>query len=140
MSVMAEMTATALDWVDACAMSDLVPQLGACVLIENQQVALFYLPSTESGDASSGLEATLFAIGNRDPIGGAQVLSRGIVGDVGGEPVVASPLYKERFCLRTGQCLDNDHVAVPVYPVRLVGDRIQISLRTNGHGRLGESP
>ena len=58
-------------------------------------------------------------IGNIDPFSGAAVLSRGIVGDRGGEPTVASPLHKQVFSLASGRCLDDPAVAVPTYPVRL---------------------
>ena len=47
------------------------------------------------------------------------MLSRGIVGDAGGVPVVASPVYKERFALDSGQCLDAEGVSVPMYDVRV---------------------
>jgi nitrite reductase (NADH) small subunit len=46
------------------------------------------------------------------------VLSRGIVGSRGDVPTVASPLHKQVFDLRTGRCLDDDAVGVPVYAVR----------------------
>jgi nitrite reductase (NADH) large subunit len=35
----------------------------------------------------------------------AHVLSRGIVGELRGERVVASPLYKHHYSLATGRCL-----------------------------------
>jgi len=112
------MTATArLDWQVLCQRDDLVPGGGVCVLVGQQQVALFYLP---------GADRELFAIGNHDPIGGANVLSRGIVGSVGARLVVASPLYKQHFDLVTGECLEEDGAAVPVYEVRLDGDRVLI--------------
>ncbi|GAB7271816.1 hypothetical protein DZS_32100 [Dickeya ananatis] len=41
----------------------------------------------------------MFALDNLEPGSGANVLSRGIVGDVDGEPVVISPLYKKTFAL-----------------------------------------
>jgi len=112
------MTATAkLDWQRLCKRDDLVTGGGVCVLLGQRQVALFYLPANER---------KLFAIGNRDPIGGACVLSRGIVGSVGERLVVASPLYKQHFDLVTGECLEDDAVAVPVYEVRLDGDSVLI--------------
>jgi nitrite reductase (NADH) small subunit len=49
------------------------------------------------------------------------VLSRGIVGDVKGELVVASPVYKQHFSLTSGKCLEDPEVRVLVYPVRLDG-------------------
>ena len=48
----------------------------------------------------------VYAIGNHDPASGANVLARGIVGDIGGELVVASPIYKQHFSLITGRCLE----------------------------------
>jgi nitrite reductase (NADH) small subunit len=93
-----------------CHEDDLVPHSGVCALLGEQQVALFWLP---------GCEPALYAIGNHDPLGGANVLSRGMVGDLNGEPVVASPLYKQHFSLRTGQCLEDPSVRVPVFPVWL---------------------
>ncbi len=55
------------------------------------QVALF-----RTGDE-------LFAVDNLDPVGGAYVMSRGIVGSRGGVPTVASPLHKQVYDLRTGR-------------------------------------
>ena len=55
----------------------------------------------------------LFAIGNFDPFSKAFVLCRGIVGDKGGVPKIASPIYKQTFDLRTGQCLEDPRVRVP---------------------------
>jgi nitrite reductase (NADH) small subunit len=56
------------------------------------------------------------------------VLPRGIVGDRGGVPTVASPMYKQAFCLVTGRCLDDPGVAAPVYPVRVADGWLQVGL------------
>jgi nitrite reductase [NAD(P)H], small subunit len=93
-----------------CTLDDLIPGSGVCALCEGRQVALFWLPE---------LDPAVYAIGNYDPMGGANVLSRGIVGDIGGEVVVASPLYKHHYSLRDGHCLEEDSVFVPVYEVRV---------------------
>ena len=45
-----------------------------------------------------------------------------------GRPKIASPIYKQNFDLETGACLDDATVKLPVYPVRVVGGRIQVSL------------
>ena len=50
-----------------------------------------------------------------------------IIGDIDGRLSVASPLYKQHFDLRTGQCLEDDEVSVPVYAVELVGDTVLIN-------------
>ncbi|MDX6204235.1 MAG: nitrite reductase small subunit [Frankiales bacterium] len=94
-------------WTAVCALSDLLPERGVAALIDGAQVAIF-----------RDFEGTLYAIGNQDPYTGAFVLSRGIVGSRGSAVTVASPLHKQVFDLRTGACLDDDAIAVPVYPVR----------------------
>ena len=54
------------------------------------------------------------------------VLSRGLIGDKAGIPFIASPLYKQRFDLRTGACLDDPAVSVSVYAVREKHGRIEV--------------
>jgi len=107
-------------WQPLCTTADLVENAGVPALCNGEQIALFYLP---------GESPALYATGNWDPIGRANVLSRGIVGDVGGEPVVASPLYKQHFSLRTGQCLEEEGVSVPVYEVVIDGEQVLIAGR-----------
>jgi nitrite reductase (NADH) small subunit len=88
-----------------CRLDDIVPDTGVCALMEGRQVAIFRL------------EDGVYAIDNYDPFSKANVLSRGIVGDLRGEPVVASPVYKQHFSLRTGQCVEHPDVRVGVHPV-----------------------
>jgi nitrite reductase (NADH) small subunit len=94
----------------------LQPNSGVCALVEGQQVAIFYMPK----------ENAVYALHNYDPIGKANVLSRGMIGDIKGEPVVASPLYKQHFSLKTGLCLEDEQVVVPVYPIRFHNGRVEI--------------
>ncbi len=61
-----------------------------------------------------------------DPASGVNVLSRGIVGDIGGDLVVASPIYKQHFCLATGRCLEEADFSVTTYPVRLVEGQVWV--------------
>ncbi|MFC5142281.1 nitrite reductase small subunit NirD [Actinomycetospora rhizophila] len=68
----------------------------------------------------------VFALHNVDPFSGASVLARGIVGDVGGRPVIASPVFKQHFALEDGRCLEDAGVAVATYPVRVVDGVVQI--------------
>jgi nitrite reductase (NADH) small subunit len=96
-------------WTPVCAFSDLLPDRGAAALLESgEQVAIFRTSTDE-----------VYALSNIDPFTGAAVLSRGLVGDLGGVPVVASPLHKQHFDLRTGACVDDATVTVTVYPVRV---------------------
>ena len=104
-------------WVDVCSLDDLVPERGVCALVGAHQVAVFRV----DGDQ-------LFALSNFDPFSQAFVLSRGIVGSRGDRLKVASPIYKQSFDLRTGQCLDNADVAVPTFDVRVVDGRVQVAL------------
>ncbi|WP_202924864.1 nitrite reductase small subunit NirD [Myxacorys almedinensis] len=107
---------TATDWITVCAVNDILPNTGVCAWVNHQQVAIFRV----------GHEATLYAIANYDPFSNAYVLSRGIVGDRGGIPKVASPIYKQTFNLATGECFDNPEISVPTFPVRVVDGQVQV--------------
>jgi assimilatory nitrate reductase catalytic subunit len=96
------------DWVVVCRLEDIVPNTGVCALVGDRQVAIFRLEDDR-----------VHAIGNHDPFSRANVLSRGIVGDLKGEVVVAAPVYKQHFSLATGQCLEDPAVRVPVFPARV---------------------
>jgi len=105
-------------WQEICKRQDLVAGSGVCALVAGEQIALFYLP---------GEEPALYALGNHDSIGGANVISRGLVGDIGGQLVVASPLYKQHYDLQTGACLEEEAEQVEVYTVRLEGDSVLLA-------------
>ncbi|GAA5217727.1 nitrite reductase small subunit NirD [Corallincola platygyrae] len=103
-------------WIDICKAGDIDAGVGVCALHQGQQVAIF----------RSSCGEQLFAIGNYDPFGKANVLSRGLIGSIKGEPVVASPLYKQHFSLRDGVCLEDTAVVLPTYPVREIEGRVQL--------------
>ena len=94
--------------VRVCLLEDIVPNAGVAALVDGEQVALFRLD-----------DDSIHAIGNRDPFSRANVLSRGIVGDLKGELVVASPVYKQHFSLRTGRCVEDASARIPVYVARV---------------------
>lgn len=106
-------------WVDVCAQPEVVPGTGVAALVKGEQIALFCTR-----------QQVLYAISNYDPFSQAFVLARGIVGDRGGIPKVASPIYKQNFDLASGRCLDDPSVALPVYPVRVRGGRVEVGVRT----------
>ena len=109
-------------WVEICPLDDLVPDRGVCALVGAHQVAVFRIAGAgEAGDE-------LFALSNFDPFSKAFVLSRGIVGSRGDRLKVASPIYKQSFDLRTGQCLDDPGVAVPTFEVRAIDGVVQVAL------------
>ena len=105
-----------------CNVTDLVKNSGVCALAniqgEEQQVAIFHLPDTDN---------KVFAISNWDPLGKANVLSRGMLGNIGDELVVASPLYKQHFSLFTGQCLEDESASVSTFDVTIENDAVFIA-------------
>jgi nitrite reductase (NADH) small subunit len=104
-------------WVQACPLDHLIAGRGVAVLLpESRQAALFLLT-----------DGTLCAVGNIDPFGRAAVMSRGIVGDRGGEPTVASPLLKQVFSLIDGRCLDDPATVLPRYDVRVDHGIVEVS-------------
>ena len=103
--------------VAVCALVDLGVNRGVAALIDGRAIALFALP-----------DGTLAAIDNLDPCSGASVLSRGLVGELDGRFTVASPMYKHRFDLRTGRCLDADGAGVAVHRVSVVDGSVLVAL------------
>jgi nitrite reductase (NADH) small subunit len=109
-----------MSWQDVCGVDDLQPNSGVCALVDGLQIAIFYMVKDQA----------VYAIHNYDPIGKANVLSRGLIGDTKGEPMVASPLFKQHFSLKTGVCAEDEQVAVPAYPVRITNGRVEIQVIT----------
>lgn len=105
-------------WIDICGIGDLQTDSGICALVENKQIAIFYLARDNA----------VYAIDNYDPFGKAYVLSRGLIGDIKGEPMVASPLHKQHFSLKTGQCFEDETVINNVYAIRIENKRVELNL------------
>ncbi len=101
-------------WTCVCPLDDILSDSGVAALVDGVEVAIFRV-----ADA-------VYAIGNHDPASGANVLGRGIVGDVGGEVVVASPIYKHHYSLVTGRCLEDENFAVPAYLARVIDGKIWV--------------
>jgi nitrite reductase (NADH) small subunit len=102
------------EWVDVCALDDIVRDTGVCALVGARQIAI-----VRAGDG-------VYAVDNFDPFSKAYVLSRGIVGDKDGVPKIASPIYKQSFDLRTGVCIDDPKVSIPTYEIRVRDGRVEI--------------
>ena len=115
MTILKEMNE--LNWVDVCALDDVTPNTGVGALIEHQQIAIFRV----------GAEKRVYALSNQDPFSQAFVMSRGIIGDLQGERVVASPIYKQHFSLATGRCLEDKDQKLLVFPSKIENGRVWIS-------------
>jgi nitrite reductase (NADH) small subunit len=107
------------EWTTLCSAGDLVRNAGVCAKYGDKQVALFL--------CVQGDEERVFAIDNWDPVGQANVLSRGLMGSIGDKLVVASPLYKQHICLETGHCIEDEKSSVSAYLARISGNEVQIS-------------
>jgi nitrite reductase (NADH) small subunit len=104
-------------WTPVCSLDQILPDTGVCALVKGEQVAVFRVG--EGADR-------VFAIANLDPNSGASVLARGLVGSIGERIVVASPIYKQHFDLRTGECLEAPAHSVGTYPVRVDDGKVWI--------------
>ncbi|WP_298776405.1 nitrite reductase small subunit NirD [uncultured Shewanella sp.] len=104
-------------WMSVCQQHDLNPGAGICALLGDEQVAVFQCRHTQQ----------LYAVSNFDPIGKAHVISRGIMGSVKEQAVVASPLYKQHFNLSSGRCLQAPDCHLKTYSIRLQGRDVQLA-------------
>lgn len=103
-------------WITVCNESDLTADTGICALHQGEQVAIF----------KPALADELYALSNFDPFGKANVMSRGILGSIGESLVVASPLYKQHFDLKTGKCLEDDSASLKTYQIRIEAGQVQL--------------
>lgn len=101
-----------------CALTEILPGTAVAAWVGGRAIAIFRLP-----------DERLYAIDAVDPFSGATVLWRGIVGGLEGEPVVASPLYKQHFSLSTGRCLEAPQRSVDAFPVERRGDAVWVQAK-----------
>lgn len=109
-------------WTAVCPLAAILPDTGVTALVDGVQVAVFALS-----------DGSVHCLDAHDPCSGANVLGRGIVGDVDGVDVVASPVHKQRFVLSSGRCLDAD-AAVVTHAVRVVDGRVEVRLADEAAG------
>ncbi|MDZ5621278.1 nitrite reductase small subunit NirD [Nocardioides bizhenqiangii] len=119
---MAVMSAPDDEWQPVCRVAELEVDRGVTALVHGQAIAIFRTA-----------DEAVYALGNHDPFarsaGGG--LAKGIVGRRGEIPFVASPAHKHAFDLRSGRCLEDNHVSVPSYAVKVVDGVVMI-----GHRRV----
>ncbi|MFA6297992.1 MAG: nitrite reductase small subunit NirD [Nocardioides sp.] len=97
------------EWQPVCRVDELEVERGVTALVHGQAIAIFRTQDDH-----------VYALGNHDPFAKASVIARGIVGTRGDVPFVASPAHKHAFDLRSGRCLEDAHVSVPAYDVKVV--------------------
>ncbi|GAB1434258.1 nitrite reductase small subunit NirD [Sphaerotilus sulfidivorans] len=111
------MSLDTLNWTAVCAVDEILPNTGVCALVEGRHVAVFRVGPDR-----------FCAIDNIDPKSGASVLSRGLVGSLGEQIVVASPLYKQHYDLSTGACLEQPELSVRAHAARVEDGRVLVRL------------
>ncbi|WP_380180694.1 nitrite reductase large subunit NirB [Kalamiella sp. sgz302252] len=102
-------------WTEICRLEDIPPQAGIGARLGQQRIALFRL------------QDRVYVLDDLEPGTNACVLSRGILGDSAGEPIVISPLYKQRFRLRDGKALDNGSAAVRSWQVKMEAGKVWVA-------------
>ncbi len=106
-----------MSWISLVPFDRLPVDRGVCVLVSGHQVTLV---RTSSGE--------VHALDNLDPISGAMVMSRGIVGSRSDRDVLISPMHKQAYDLVTGQCLDAQDVWLTVHDVRVRDGVVEVGL------------
>ncbi len=107
-----------VNWVSVGRVADFPRDGGATIKYGRSQIAVFNLTSRGEWYASQ----------NMCPHKKAFVLSRGILGDAGGEPKVACPLHKKTFSLTSGESLQGEEYRIRTFPVRVDGDEVLLQL------------
>jgi nitrite reductase (NADH) small subunit len=108
-----------MSWYPVCPLVRLPVERAVCVLVRGEQVALVRTRDDH-----------LYAVDNLDPVSGAMVMSRGIVGSRGDRDVLVSPMHKQAYDLATGRCLDLPELWLGTHDVRVVGGDVEVALRT----------
>jgi len=107
------------DWISVGKVDDFCDNLGGCVKVEGQQIAVFNVKEKNEW----------YAVQNLCPHDNRMVLSRGLVGDAGGEPKVACPLHKHNFSLKTGAHISEGEVDdLKTFPVKVENGTVYLQL------------
>ena len=101
-------------WQAVCSVEAIPPQAGIGARLGEMQIALFRLNDK------------IYALDNQEPGSQANVLSRGLLGDAGGEPMVISPLYKQRIRLRDGRSCESGEPMVRAWPVKIEDGKVWV--------------
>lgn len=110
------------DWVTVCTTDRVIGDAGVCALLGDTQIAVFHVISRDEW----------YAVQNRCPHWNEMVLSRALTGETDGEPHIACPMHKKTFALATGDCLTGDVGNLSTFPIRVVGNEVQVAAPIDG--------
>lgn len=98
--------------------SDFPKEGGACAKVGEEQIAIFQFSS----------RGEWYACQNSCPHTSDMVLSRGLLGDMLGEPKVACPMHKRNFSLLSGECMNGDEYKLKLYPVLIEDGNVYLEI------------
>ena len=98
-------------WFTVCDARRLIPGRGVAALLPDGRQAALFLDRA----------GRMYAIDNRDPFSGADVLSRGLTGTRRRPPVRGLAAAQAALRPGVGRCLDDESVTVATYAVRTAG-------------------
>lgn len=107
-------------WILVCNTEDIPENGGACVKLEDEQIAIFNFARRKEW----------YATQNLCPHKRQMVLSRGMIGSTGVdcEPKIACPFHKNTFSLRTGKGINNDDYQIKTYPIKVSDGKVYVGM------------
>ena len=103
-------------WFKAAPVDAFPKDGGSCVKYKDLQIAVFNFERLN----------TWYACQNLSPEKEEMVLSRGMIGDHKGIPMVACPLHKKTFSLEDGKNLNGDIAPIAIYPIKIENEKVFI--------------
>ena len=104
-------------WVKIAHIDEFPEDAGVAILIGKLQIAVF---NTDS-------KSRWYATQNLCPHKQEMAISRGLVGDLNGEPKVACPFHKKTFSLENGKCLSGDPFELQTYQVDILDNYVYVN-------------
>lgn len=108
-------------WYKAAKVEAFLENGGSCIKYNDKQIAVFYFKKRNEW----------YACQNMCPHKMQMVLSRGMIGDVEGEPKVACPYHKKTFSLKTGENMNGECYSIITYPVKVEAGYVFIGVSDN---------
>ena len=105
-------------WVRLASVADVPKNSGATVMYGAVQLTIYNFAARGEWYASHGM----------CPHKNAFVMNQGLLGDAAGVPKVACPMHKKNFALATGECMTDEDLSLPVFPVKVQGDDVFVLL------------